>query len=111
MPGMRLGERFAQAIASSMSLTSQIEKPAINSRLSANGPSMTVRLEPSNTMRLPCASFLRPAAATKTPALTSSSVNQSIAAKASSASGVGAPYSLSSAAFANTITRIVCLLV
>jgi hypothetical protein len=41
-----------------MSLTSQIEKPATSSRLSANGPSMTVRLTPSETMRLDWASVL-----------------------------------------------------
>ena len=110
MPGMT-GARFAQAIASSISLTSQIEKPAISSRLSANGPSMTVRLAPSETMRLAWASFLRPAAATKTPALTSSSVNRSIAANASSASGVGSPNVIPSVALAKTITRIVSLLV
>ena len=57
------------------------------------------------------APFLRPAAATNTPALTSSSVKRSIAANASSASGVGSPSSMPSVAFANTITRIVCLLV
>jgi hypothetical protein len=95
-----------------LALTSQIEKPATSSRASANGPSMTVRRGPSKTMRLDWALGLRPAAAMKTPALTSSSVNQSIAANASSASAVGAaPFSLSSVAFTNTITRIVCLLV
>jgi hypothetical protein len=64
-------------------------------------------------MRLAWALFLRPAAAMKTPALTSSSVNRSIAANASSISGVGAamPLSMSSLAFAKTMTRIVCLLV
>src|SRR5829696_5084297 len=57
-------------------------------------------------MRLAWALFLRPAPATKTPALTSSSMKRSIAANAS---GVGAaPLSLSSVVFANTITRIVC---
>ena len=61
-------------------------------------------------MRLAWALFLRPAAATNTPALASSSVNRSIAANASNISGVGGPsILLSSVAFANTITRIVCL--
>jgi hypothetical protein len=55
---------------------------------------------------------LRPAAATKTPALTSSSVNSSIALNPSSISGVGVmPSSVSSVALKNTITRIVYLLV
>ena len=108
---MTLGARFAQAIASSMSLTSQMEKPATSSRVSVNGPSITVRREPSMTMRLALASFLRPAAATKTPAFTSSSVKASMAANAASISGVGGPsILLSSLAFANTITRIVFLL-
>ena len=84
---MALGARFAQATASSMSLTSQIEKPAMSSRDSANGPSRTVRLAPSQTIRLAWALFWRPAAAMKMPAWTSSSVNLSIAANASSISG------------------------
>ena len=64
-------------------------------------------------MRLAWALFWRPAAAMKTPAWTSSSVNLSIAANASSISGVGAAmlFPISSLAFAITITRIVCLLV
>ena len=60
-------------------------------------------------MRLAWALFLRPAPATKTPALTSSSVNRSIAANASAVGG--ALFSLPSVAFPNTMTRIVCLLV
>jgi hypothetical protein len=51
---------------------------------------------------------LRPAAATNTPASTSSSVNRSIAANASSTSGVGAmACSVVSPVIANTMTRIV----
>src|SRR3954469_22811004 len=108
-PDMGLGQRFAQATASSMSLTSQIEKPAISSLVSANGPSMTVRPEPSKAMRLAWALGLRPAAATMMPALTSSSVNRSIASNASVVGGT--PFSVSSLAFTSTMTRIVCLLV
>jgi hypothetical protein len=70
---------------------------------------MTVRLEPSKAMRLTSALFLRPAAATKTPALTSSSVNRFIAANASAVGST--PFSLSSVAFTKTITRIICLFV
>ncbi len=62
-----VGQRFTQATASSMSLTSQSQKPATNPRVSVKGPSMTVRLGPSNTIRLPCEEALRPSAASKMP--------------------------------------------
>src|SRR3974390_2773056 len=52
-PGMGLGQRFAQATASSMSLTFQSQKPATSSRVAAKRPSMTVRAGPSNAIRLP----------------------------------------------------------
>src|SRR3546814_1505231 len=48
---MGLGQRFAQAMASSMSLTSQSQKPATSSRVCAKGPSITVRFGPSNAIR------------------------------------------------------------
>jgi hypothetical protein len=60
-------------------------------------------------MRLAWALFWSPAPATNTPALTSSSMNWSIALNGPAVGGT--PFSLSSVAFANTITRIVCLLV
>ena len=92
-----------------MSLTCQIEKPATRLRASANGPSVTVRLAPSQAIRLASTVFLRPAPATKTPALTSSSVNRSIAANASAVGG-GA-FLPPPVAFMNTMTRIERLLV
>src|SRR5580700_6623196 len=107
---MGLGQRFTQATASSMSLTSQSQKPATNSRAWAKGPSMTARPGPSNAIRLPCEEGLRPSATSMMPALRSSSLNLPIASIASFAAGVGRkPFSLSSVAFTITITRIVCL--
>src|SRR5581483_1212005 len=53
-PGIGLGQRFTQATASSISLTSQIQKPATSSRVSVKGPSVTVRWAPSNATRLAC---------------------------------------------------------
>jgi hypothetical protein len=106
---MGLGQRFTQATASSMSLTSQSQKPATSSRVSAKGPSMTVRRGPSNATRLPCDEGLRPSPASMMPALTSSSLYLPIASNSSAVSVVGEmPFSLSSVAFTNTITRIVC---
>jgi peptide deformylase len=110
-PGMGLGQRFTQATASSMSLTSQSQKPATSSRVCAKGPSMTVRLGPSKATRLPCEDGLRPSAVTKMPASRSSSLNLPIASIISASSAVWRkPFSLSSVAFTSTITRIVCLL-
>src|SRR6478735_7336935 len=106
---MPFGARMAQARASSMFLTSQIEKPATTSRASAKGPSITVRLAPSLTIRLP--SGLSPAAATITPASTSSSMNLSIAPQASSISGLGSSAGALLSVSEKTMTRIVCLLV
>src|SRR5215468_10562676 len=48
-----IGQRFTQATASSMSLTSQSQKPATSSLVSAKGPSMTMRRGPSKATRLP----------------------------------------------------------
>src|ERR1039458_8517149 len=41
-PGMGSGQRLTQSNASSIDWTCQIQKPAINSLVSAKGPSMTV---------------------------------------------------------------------
>src|SRR5579859_2667686 len=111
-PGMGLGQRFTQATASSMSLTSQSQKPATSSRVSANGPSITVRPGPSNATRLPREEGVSPSAARRMPALLSSSLNLPIAAIILVIqAGSLAPLSLSSVAFTSTITRIVHLLV
>src|SRR6202035_4713801 len=101
--------RFTQATASSMSLTSQSQKPATSSLVSANGPSMTVRPGPSNAIRLPCEEGLRPWAASLMPALTNSSLYLCIASHISVVGRM--PFSLSPVGFTSTITRMVCLLV
>jgi len=107
-PSMGLGQRFTQATASSMSLTSQSQKPATSSRVAAKGPLMTVRPGPLNAIRLPWDEGLSPSAARMRPAARNSSLYLPIA---SSNSAVGrVPFSLSSVAFTNTMTRIVCLL-
>src|SRR5262249_52017993 len=109
---MGLGQRFTQATASSMSLTSQSQKPATSSRVAAKGPSMTVRPGPSNAIRLPREDGVSPSATTRMPALRISALYLPIAANISLVQGSGKwPFSLSSVAFTNTITRIVRLLV
>src|SRR6185437_2111075 len=60
-----------------------IQKPAISSFDSANGPSTTFRLPPENLMRAPFELGCSPSPASITPALTSSSLNLPIAAKSS----------------------------
>ncbi len=45
-PGMGHGQRFAQSIASCSDTHRQIQYPATNSFVSANGPSVTVRWSP-----------------------------------------------------------------
>ena len=62
-------------MASSLDFTCQIQKPATSSFVSANGPSMTVRLSPSNLTRAPFELGCSPSPASITPALTSSSLN------------------------------------
>src|SRR5215217_740129 len=47
------GMRLTHSIASSIDFTFQIQKPAISSRVSANGPSVTIRFPPENFTRLP----------------------------------------------------------
>ena len=46
-PGIGSGQRFTHSTASSIDFTFQIQKPAMSSLVSANGPSMTVRLPPA----------------------------------------------------------------
>ena len=52
-PGIGLGQRLTYPKASSISLTSHSQKPAINSPIAAKGPSMTVGAAPSKATRLP----------------------------------------------------------
>jgi len=47
------GARLSHSIASALDFTSHSQNPAINSFVSANGPSITVRLLPENLTRAP----------------------------------------------------------
>lgn len=103
-----------RSTASSMSLTFQNQYPATSSFASAKDPSMTLRRGPSKAIRLPAEEGLRPSQSPgfMIPALTSSSLNLSIASIDVIISGVGVkPISLSSVALTNTITRMIDLLV
>ena len=61
--------RLTHSTASSIEATSQIEKPATNSFVSANGPSITVVLPAaSKATRLPLLLGWRPSLASTTPA-------------------------------------------
>src|SRR5215207_3074697 len=104
-PSIGLGQRFTHAIASAMSLTCQSQNPATNSRVSAEGPSMRVRLGPSKATRLPFADGCKPSPARRMPALTSSSLYLPMASR-SSVEGM-TPASESFVALTKTITRIV----
>ena len=81
LAGMGLGQRLTHSIASSFDFTCHIQKPAISSFVSANGPSMTVRFAPENLTRAPFELGWRPSPASITPALTSSSLNLPISAR------------------------------
>src|SRR5919201_3681463 len=99
-----LGIRFAHSIASSQDLTCQSQKPAINSLVSANGPSTTVRLLPENLTRAPFEVGCSPSAARMMPALASSSLKRPISV---SCSVLGrTPASVSLLALTNTMTRM-----
>src|SRR5262249_24338588 len=96
--------RLTHSIASSSDLTCQSQKPAINSFVSAKGPSMTVRLLPENRTRLPRELGWSPSPASITPAFTSSSLNFPISV--SSCSLAITPASSSWFALIRTMTRI-----
>src|SRR6185437_13835454 len=104
-PGIGSGQRLTHSIASSFDLHCQSQKPAISSLVSANGPSVTVRLPPENLTRAPFELGCSPSPASITPALTSSSLNFPIAASNSLLGS--APASLSGVAFTITMNRIV----
>src|SRR5262245_28613915 len=78
---MGLGQRFTQSVASCSDLHFQIQKPATSSLVSANGPSITVRLSPANLTRAPFELDCSPSAARRTPALASSSLNLPISVR------------------------------
>src|SRR5256885_5533547 len=99
------GARLSHSIASSRDLHCQSQKPAINSLVSENGPSMTVFLPPGpNLTRTPFDEACSPSAASSTPALTSSSLNLVISVRIFSSGR--APASESLFAFTITMNRI-----
>src|SRR5438270_6526680 len=73
-PRRGLGHRLTHSIASSLDFTRNIQKPAINSLVSVNGPSITVRLVPENSTRAPLELGCSPSPASSTPAFISSSL-------------------------------------
>ena len=75
MPGWGFGQRLTHSIASSFDFTRHSQKPAINSFVSAKGPSITVRLSPENLTRAPFELGWSPSPASSTPAFASSSLN------------------------------------
>src|SRR5207249_8154764 len=82
-PGIGLGQRLTHSIASSRDLHCHNQKPATSSFVSANGPSVTVRLLPENLTRAPFELGWRPSPASITPALVSSSLYFIMAARSS----------------------------
>src|SRR5262245_30801559 len=100
-----LGQRFNHPIASSIDLHCQIQNPASNSFVSANGPSITVRLLPENLTRTPLELGCNPSPASITPAFASSSLNLPISVR-SCLLGI-TPASESLLALIKTMNRIV----
>src|SRR5436309_2598433 len=76
-----LGQRFSHSMASSIDLTCHSQKPAINSFVSVNGPSITVRFAPENRTRTPFELAWSPSPASMMPAFTSSSLYFPISAR------------------------------
>src|SRR6185295_1831249 len=105
-PGIGFGHRFAHSIASSIDFTFHSQNPAINSFVSANGPSETNRLGPENLTRTPWELGCKPSPASMTPAFTSSSLKLPMSVSSFGSGRV--PASDSFVAFTITITRI-CL--
>src|SRR6266853_1729806 len=68
------GARLSHPMASSIDLTCHSQKPAINSFVSVNGPSITVRFPSENLTRTPFELARSPSPAGITPAFTSSSL-------------------------------------
>ncbi len=78
------GARLIQAIASSRDFTWMIQKPAMSSFDSVNGPSFTDVLPPAaNAMRAALDVGWSPSPASMTPAFTSSSLNLPIVCSSS----------------------------
>ncbi|MOA31495.1 hypothetical protein D3C78_1526570 [compost metagenome] len=99
-----LGHFLTQAMASCREAHFQIQKPATNSFVAANGPLMTRRSWPEKATRAPRALGCRPSPASITPAWTSSSLKAPIAAN-SSCVGI-TPASLSFVALTITMNRM-----
>src|SRR2546422_5942974 len=81
LKGNGFGQRLTHSIASAFDFTCHSQKPAISSFVSANGPSITVRLFPENLTRAPFELGLSPSAASSTPAFASSSLYFPIAVR------------------------------
>src|SRR5690242_6119403 len=98
------GARFNHSIASSFDFTLQIQKPAMSSLVSANGPSMTFGLPSPNRTRAPFALACSPSPSSITPAFANSSLNFVISV---SSCAVGSlPDSLSALAFTMIMNRM-----
>ncbi len=97
--------RLTHSIASSIDFTCQSQKPAINSLVSVNGPSTTVRFAPANLTRAPFELGWRPSPASITPAFISSSLNRPISVR--SCSDGRTPASESLLALTRIMNRIV----
>jgi hypothetical protein len=82
-PIIGLGQRLTQATASSMSLTSHIQKPATKSRGLLKGPSITVLEEPLKATRLPSHEGVRPSPVCIMPAYMATKQKPSLAYDAS----------------------------
>src|SRR5262249_60396412 len=102
---MGLGQRFTHFTASSIDLTFHNQEPGTRSLVSANGPSLTVRLFPENLTRLPYLLGFSPSPASMMPALTSSSLKVPISLSIFSSPGLISA-SDSFVALTITITRI-----
>src|SRR6195256_637406 len=98
------GARLSHSRACSTAPPCHSQYPATSSLVSANGPSITVRLLPSNRTRLLCELGTRRPASSTTPALTSSSLNFWYSAIACGVGAVAA--SLCSPSLAMIKTRI-----
>src|SRR4030095_6929491 len=102
---MGLGQRLTHSIASCSDAHFQSQKPATSSLVSANGPSITVRLSPENLTRAPFELGCSPSPASITPALISSSLNLPISVSSSALGRTPASEFLS--ALTSTMNRIV----
>ena len=102
---MGLGQRLTHSIASSFDFTCHSQKPAINSFVSAKGPSVTVRFSPEKRTRAPFELGWSPSAASSMPASTNSSFYFPISAR--SFSSGRAPASEFLSALTKIMNRIV----